>query len=830
MRGMNINVSDTITVTESKVVSVYTPPKLYMSNDLVIIDDGSETKAYLPLTPYSEGGSAFKESITGPVTPPTTATEYELHWYTRPLNPVTIRGNVTFNIWAYEDDLSANATITAELYRTNSNGDILSTIATAQLSRAELTTSSTVQRWTVTPTATNIAQDERLLLKVFIDDGNGVTMTAGTGIWLSYALNVVGSDGDSYVTLTENITESSSLEVKVSDDVVVTDGFYYLQQTINDFAVSSFGVKGGTAGSGQTSQALAQQFVATGTKLSKVRLILFDSDTTTDDVIVNIVATLGGTSLGSATVTASSINNNEDNYGDFVFSTPIVVTNGGTYYIQVTRSGARDETNFFQPVIADSNAYTSGDTYTRSNNIWSADGNIRDMYFVLTFDDARKLELISHVNKSENINVNESTQASLPNALAIAVSDYLYLFEGTKKITNSSFENDTVGDGNIPSGWRSFNTAGTQTYKGVADDWSFDGTKSFKMTATSATDTGIKHDFTGLPPGATVTATAYVRTSSDTDGVTIVLDDTTGGSGDTNVTHIPHSANGRYSVSRTVAATGNITLVLGFGAYGAQSDGTVWFDDVQLFVFDKVELNSFVNKSESISLSETGALSPVNHITVNDAVTVSENVATLLTSNVTTSETITMSEVAALDVSTQIAKSDSITVTDTPTIAVQEAQPLSIQVSEQVAINEQVTISAHLSHSVSDTITVTEQALIATANQTVTNDTITATDTPVVSLPITIAVADSVAVTESTQGLTYPVAFVVNDSVSITDTPNIFRELDPFVISVSDSISTQDVVSMNPPHLPDPAPRLIFVDGELAILIVGTQIPHYTKL
>lgn len=127
-------------------------------------------------------------------------------WVSNPLAAdATIAGTVTFNIWANESATQANACITAELVRLNAAGTVQSIIATG-VRRAELTTGSVAQNWTRTPTSTTVYAGERIGMRIYIDDGTGVTMAATRTVTITINGPTAAANGDSYVTLTENLT------------------------------------------------------------------------------------------------------------------------------------------------------------------------------------------------------------------------------------------------------------------------------------------------------------------------------------------------------------------------------------------------------------------------------------------------------------------------------------------------------------------------------------------------------------------------------------------------------------------------------------------------
>ena len=170
----------------------------------------------LQFTRGSASLSYVKNTVAGPVTPPTTATQFTkvgagtvVTLASNPLNAVTISSNVTFNLRARESATSANATITAELLRLNNAGAIVSTIASVLLSRPELTTSDAASNWTVSPTSTTLVEGDRLGVRVYIDDGSGVTMASGRTVTMTIDGPTAGATGDSYVRLTETVSEDN---------------------------------------------------------------------------------------------------------------------------------------------------------------------------------------------------------------------------------------------------------------------------------------------------------------------------------------------------------------------------------------------------------------------------------------------------------------------------------------------------------------------------------------------------------------------------------------------------------------------------------------------
>jgi hypothetical protein len=151
------------------------------------------TKDFLDRVAGAGTTTYVKNTVTGAVTPPTTATQFtrtaggtNIIWTSEPVAAVTISGTVTFNLWAFESASQANATITAELVRCNNAGTVLSVIAACVLNRTELGTTSAVNNFTQTATSTVLSANDRLAIRCYIDDGNTVTMASGRTVSFSH--------------------------------------------------------------------------------------------------------------------------------------------------------------------------------------------------------------------------------------------------------------------------------------------------------------------------------------------------------------------------------------------------------------------------------------------------------------------------------------------------------------------------------------------------------------------------------------------------------------------------------------------------------------------
>ena len=147
-------------------------------------------------------------------------------------------------------------------------------------------------------------------------------------------------------------------------------------------------IKGGTAGAGQTTQAQAQGFTIQATStITGVVLRLKKVGSPTDTLNVDIVSSVGGSSLANATLSVSSLTTSYANY-TLTFGSPVSLTAATKYYIQLTRNpDTNDGTNYISADIWDPNGgsgdYTEGGPKTRDNNVWSSEATTNDLYFSL---------------------------------------------------------------------------------------------------------------------------------------------------------------------------------------------------------------------------------------------------------------------------------------------------------------------------------------------------------------------------------------------------------------------------------------------------------------
>lgn len=152
---------------------------------------------------------AFASTVTGATNGVEVRnTGVEAEWISLPLSAaVTISGIITLNLWAFENNMSANVAINAIIERLDTTGAVISTVAqTARIT--ETGTAAAAENFTVTPTSTNMLKGERFRVRVYGDDAG--TMATGFTFSFDYAKASAATDGDSFITFNETFTFQTS--------------------------------------------------------------------------------------------------------------------------------------------------------------------------------------------------------------------------------------------------------------------------------------------------------------------------------------------------------------------------------------------------------------------------------------------------------------------------------------------------------------------------------------------------------------------------------------------------------------------------------------------
>lgn len=117
----------------------------------------------------------------------------------------TLSGTVTFNLWASEDSMLANATVIVALFKLDRFGTL--TFISEHIFGTELVVGTqTVCNWTDTPTSTDFGVGDHICAVIGATDSTSQTMNAGHNVTVSKAGITDGVDGDTWIEFTENVT------------------------------------------------------------------------------------------------------------------------------------------------------------------------------------------------------------------------------------------------------------------------------------------------------------------------------------------------------------------------------------------------------------------------------------------------------------------------------------------------------------------------------------------------------------------------------------------------------------------------------------------------
>ncbi len=127
-----------------------------------------------------------------------------LHYVSPPLAAdVTISGTITCNIWASENNMSANVAINVIIERIDSQGQIQETVVKTTRT-TELGTTAAAENFTATPTSTAFNKGDRIRARIFGDDAG--TMASGFTFTVALDGPTTGASGDTYIQFNENLT------------------------------------------------------------------------------------------------------------------------------------------------------------------------------------------------------------------------------------------------------------------------------------------------------------------------------------------------------------------------------------------------------------------------------------------------------------------------------------------------------------------------------------------------------------------------------------------------------------------------------------------------
>lgn len=121
-----------------------------------------------------------------------------------PSGGFTLSGSVSVRIRARESNIAANCGGRIRLYKRTSGGTLTELTGSPWNDGVEFTTSDAAYDWSFTPTSMSFAEDDRLVIRLYIT--NVGTMGGSRTCTLTYDGASGGAAGDTFVTITENVT------------------------------------------------------------------------------------------------------------------------------------------------------------------------------------------------------------------------------------------------------------------------------------------------------------------------------------------------------------------------------------------------------------------------------------------------------------------------------------------------------------------------------------------------------------------------------------------------------------------------------------------------
>lgn len=154
---------------------------------------------------YTGFATLSRGTISTTSTAITTAADMAIgYWTTKPLAGFTLSGTISLNAWGDEQNTATNYGIKCIVYKWNQSAGLSTAIAT--ITSVEFAASPGAVTGSATPVSTVISDDDQLVFQfLFTPVGSG---TASRTVNFYYNGPTAAAQGDTYITLTENITLS----------------------------------------------------------------------------------------------------------------------------------------------------------------------------------------------------------------------------------------------------------------------------------------------------------------------------------------------------------------------------------------------------------------------------------------------------------------------------------------------------------------------------------------------------------------------------------------------------------------------------------------------
>lgn len=294
--------------------------------------------------------------------------------------------------------------------------------------------------------------------------GNLYTTNIGSSTYSTYStydapFYVYGTDL-LLLSLSDSISINESIYIDIPIRINIADYVYVEESSLNQPFYNNYVVSiyGGNESSGETTQAASQQFLATHNYIKSLTTRVYKFNSPTDDLLINITDSPGGSSLWQGSINGSSLGSGA-NIITWIPDTYIDVVQGTQYYIEMSRSGARDVTNrvswYRTDISGYSEVYSGGVIYLKSNNLWvESSKSYGDFVFSVNYSDGPQILIEKlFISVSENISISENVSCSTSSLIVTLSSrEFVYVQDSTLNLSNYEFATATIYGGSGVSG------------------------------------------------------------------------------------------------------------------------------------------------------------------------------------------------------------------------------------------------------------------------------------------------------------------------------------------------------------------------------------------
>mgnify|MGYP003552614666 CR=1 FL=1 len=179
-----------------------------------------------------------------------------------------------------------------------------------------------------------------------------------------------------------------------------------------------------------------------------------------------------------------------------------------------------------------------------------------------------------------------------------------------------------------------------------------------------------------------------------------------------------------------------------------------------------------INKSDSITVTESVQRKAENYVNKSDTATITESIGRMAENRVSVSDTATITEATKFETENRVSVSDSSTVTEATTLLITE---LFITTSDSSTVSESIQRMAENRVSVSDSSTVTENVQLTTALDVNKSDSVTVTESTKLEITSFVNVSEGTTVSEN----------ILREAVNRIETSDNFTITENTVVSIA---------------------------------------------